>query len=125
MDCSAWLCGRASQTFRDGERLLLTRRRLGNDEAPIREELFGVERLESHARSLAVAQTLRPIRSSGLSLSPRLAENGRVLLSAYRVLVLAIEENQAITPAARWLIDNNHIVERLLRQISTNLPPGY
>ena len=30
------------------------------DEAPIRSELFSVERLEEHARSLAAAQTVRP-----------------------------------------------------------------
>ena len=36
-----------------------------NDE-PIREELFGVERLEDHARSLALAQAIasRPDRKS-------------------------------------------------------------
>ena len=29
-----------------------------DSEAPIREELFSVERLEAHARSLAIAQTI-------------------------------------------------------------------
>jgi len=96
-----------------------------NDETPIRQELFSVERLEAHARSLAAAQTVKPSGAAGLSLSPRLADNGKVLLSAYRVLVEAIEEDQAITPAARWLIDNYHVVEKLLRQVATDLPPGY
>ena len=30
-----------------------------------------------------------------------------------------------ITPAGEWLIDNFHLVERQIRQISTDLPPGY
>ena len=29
------------------------------------------------------------------------------------------------TPAGEWLIDNFHLVERQIRQISTDLPPGY
>jgi cyclic beta-1,2-glucan synthetase len=96
-----------------------------DDETPIREELFSVERLETHARSLAVAQTVAPINTAGRSLSPRLADNGVILLSAYRSIVAAIEENRAITPAAEWLIDNYYVVERQIRQISTDLPPGY
>lgn len=96
-----------------------------DDETPIREELFSVERLEAHARSLAAAQPVSTRTTRGLSLSPRLADNGVVLLSAYRSIVLAIDEYRAITPAAEWLIDNYHVVEKQLLQISTDLPPGY
>ncbi len=96
-----------------------------DDETPIREELFSVERLEMHARSLAEAQTVAPKMAAGLPLAPRLADNGKVLLSAYRSIVAAIEDNRAITPAAEWLIDNYHVVERQIREITTNLPPGY
>ena len=96
-----------------------------DNETPIREELFSVERLEAHARTLAVAQTTAPIVTRGLSLSPRLAANGVVLLAAYRSIVTAIEENRAITPASEWLVDNYHLVEKQIRQIATDLPPGY
>ena len=96
-----------------------------SDETPIREELFSVERLETHARSLAVAQPVAPTRTAGKSLSPRLADNSLVLLATYRSIVAAIEENRAITPAAEWLIDNYYVVERQIRQIETDLPPGY
>ena len=48
-----------------------------------------------------------------------------MLLSAYRSIVRAIDEGRAITPAAEWLIDNYHLVEKQVRQISTDLPPGY
>ena len=40
-----------------------------DDEAPIRAELFSVERLEEHARSLAVAQVVTPGRVKGASLA--------------------------------------------------------
>ena len=96
-----------------------------NSEQPIREELFGVERLEGHARSLAVAQTVASPATRGLPLAGRLADNGAFLLSAYRSIVKSIDEGREITPAAEWLVDNYHLVEKQIRQISTDLPPGY
>ncbi len=96
-----------------------------DDEKPIREELFGVERLQSHARSLAVAQKVADKPSRGLPLAGRLADNGAVLLAAYRSIVAATDDGHAITPAAEWLIDNYHLVEKQLRQIGADLPPGY
>ena len=96
-----------------------------DDERPIREELFGVERLQSHARSLALAQKVADKPTRGLLLTGRLADNGAVLLAAYRSIVLATDGGQAITPAAEWLIDNYHLVEKQLRQIGADFPPGY
>ena len=32
---------------------------------------------------------------------------------------------RAITPAAEWLIDNYHLVEKQIREIRADLPPGY
>ena len=96
-----------------------------DNDQPIREELFSLERLEAHAKSLAVAQTVAARATRGLPLASRLASNGAVLLSAYQSIVKAIDDGRQITPAAEWLIDNYHLVERQIRQISTDLPPGY
>jgi hypothetical protein len=96
-----------------------------DSEQPIREELFSVERLEAHAKSLAVAQTVASRPTRGLPLAARLSDNSTVLLSAYRSIVKANDEGRQITPAGEWLIDNFHLVERRIRQISTDLPPGY
>ena len=96
-----------------------------DSERPIREELFSVERLEAHAKSFAVAQSVSSRPSRGLPLSARLADNSTVLLSAYELIVKAIDDERQITPAGEWLIDNFHLVETQIRQISTDLPPGY
>ena len=96
-----------------------------DSEQPVREELFGVERLEGHARSLAVAQTVASPATRGLPLAAQLADNGAFLLSAYRSIVKAIDDGREITPAAEWLVDSYHLVEKQIRQISTDLPPGY
>jgi cyclic beta-1,2-glucan synthetase len=92
---------------------------------PLREELFSVERLEEHARSLAVAQPVMPKPTKGRPLARRLADNGAVLLDAYRKVTQGIDEGRAITPPGEWLVDNYHIVERQIRAIHSDLPPGY
>lgn len=94
-------------------------------EEPIRAELFGVERLEQHAESLAVAQVVAGDSRRGRVLTPRVRENGRVLVECYRTIARAIREEKAITPAAEWLVDNFHIVDEQLREIIDDLPPGY
>ena len=98
---------------------------LWDNQEPIREELFGVERLEEHARSLALAQIVSSRTIKGQPLARRLADNGAVLLEAYRAIVKAINEGRAITPAAEWLVDNYHLVEKQIREIRSDLPPGY
>ena len=59
---------------------------------PIRAELFGIERLEQHGESLAAAQSSTEKPSKGKNLLPRVRENGRVLLAAYRNIVEAVRE---------------------------------
>ena len=92
---------------------------------PIVAELFSVERLEQHGESLAAAQPVSPRRRTGRSIRPRVADNGRVLLNAYRALAQAIRDERSITPAAEWLVDNFHIVEEQLREIRDDLPADY
>src|SRR4029079_19094682 len=94
------------------------------DEQPVRAEIFSVERLEQYARTLAGAH--KTVTKKGRAqLLPRLEDNGRKLVSAYRTLVEAIQNGRAISPAAEWLIDNFHIVEEQLREIREDLPKSY
>jgi cyclic beta-1,2-glucan synthetase len=95
------------------------------EEQPIRAELFSVERLEQHAETLAAAQTVEADLTRGRPLTPRVLENGRVLLESYRALAQAIQQEHTITPAAEWLVDNFHIVDEQLREIREDLPPGF
>src|SRR4029077_13554235 len=94
-------------------------------EDPIRAELFGIERLEQHAESLATAQGVMLRSGRGRRLLQRVEHNGRVLRDSYRVIANAIREERAITPAAEWLVDNFHVVDEQLREIRDDLPPGF
>ena len=84
-----------------------------------------MERLEQEAGRLAASQTVRPGRRRDRRLTPRVRDNGRVLLAAYRTLAAVIPGERAATPAAEWLVDNFHLVEEQLREIREDLPPGF
>jgi cyclic beta-1,2-glucan synthetase len=96
-----------------------------DNQTPIRGELFGIERLEDHARSLAAAQTIERHPPKGYPLARRLRDNAGALLECYRSTVGAIEKTEAITPAAEWLVDNYHLVERQISQAGSDLPTGF
>jgi cyclic beta-1,2-glucan synthetase len=97
---------------------------LYDSEEPIRGELFSVERLEEYARVLAGEHKV--VKKKGRArLLPRLEDNGRELVTAYRILVEAVRKGDSISPAAEWLLDNFHIVEEQLREIREDLPKSY
>ncbi len=98
---------------------------LGSRDEPIRAELFGVERLEQHAETLAAAQLVTGNPRHGRALVRLVRDNGRVLLASYRTLAQAIREERTITPAAEWLVDNYHVVDEQLRDIRDHLPRGF
>ncbi|PYS35299.1 MAG: hypothetical protein DMF75_04080 [Acidobacteria bacterium] len=100
-------------------------RRAAEAELPIREELYSIERLEQYAAALAAEHKIaeRPQRVS--LLLPRLEENGRKLIAAYKALAESIREEHVISPAAEWLVDNFHIVEEQVREIREDLPKSY
>jgi len=91
---------------------------------PIRADLLSIERLELKAESVARDRVVDG-KVADASLLGRVRDNGRVLLRCYRALAAVIEEERATTPAAEWLVDNFHIVEDVLNDIRTDLPPGF
>ncbi len=96
-----------------------------NNEQILREEIFSIERLEEHARSLAAAQGITRQPGFQRSLGARLRNNEKVLLAAYRSIARAVDEGRSITPAAEWVLDNYHVIEEQIREIREDLPPGF
>ncbi len=95
------------------------------DPHAIRADLFGTERLEHHAISLATEHRVVVVRGSGRRMSRRLKDNAAELLVAYQASAASLRAGHAITPAAEWLLDNFHTVDAQLRQIKADLPPDY
>jgi len=91
---------------------------------PIRGELLSAERLEQLAASIA-RHRVADGETAGAALLARVKDNGRVLLRCYRALASVINEERATMPAAEWLVDNFYIVEDVLNEVRTDLPPGF
>src|SRR2546429_9841922 len=81
------------------------------DAEPIRGELYSIERLEQFAAFLASEHKVSKEPQRGRLLLPRLEENGRRLIAAYRSLAKAISNERTISPAAEWLVGKIQIVE--------------
>lgn len=94
-------------------------------ENTIRGELYSVERLEDYAVYLASELKVSKDTSVSQPLLPRMRENGRRLVEAYRSLTESMRRKETLLPAAEWLMDNFHIVEEQLREIHEDLPPAY
>ena len=95
------------------------------DHTPIREALFGIDRLEQHAESLAKAQGVTTHPVPVYSLQSRLSQNASALRETYQTITADMEHGNGIAHAAEWLLDNYHIVEKQIRDIRTALPPRY
>ncbi len=94
-------------------------------EEPIRSELYSIERLEDLAGQLAADHETFVKKGGRRFLLPRLKENRRKLVSAYRALAGTQSSDLLISPAAQWLVDNFHIIDEQLREIHEDLPVGY
>src|SRR6185503_8110431 len=102
------------------------KRRFGRaiaNEAPLRAELFNLEQLTNHARTLAAEHHI--IKGDGGSrLLDRLEQNERVL-RAFNRATLEVDQSRRVTPAAEWLLDNFYLIEEQIQMARRHLPPGY
>ncbi|MFN2323375.1 MAG: glucoamylase family protein, partial [Trueperaceae bacterium] len=96
-----------------------------NDLAPVRQELFGAERLEQHAASLAAAQRVAERPRAVRSLRARLDDDAAALLAAYRASAAEVALGHGVVPAGEWLLDNFHVVEAQVREVRDGLPTGF
>ncbi len=96
--------------------------RIWVDNRPVRAELFGNDRLNEHGRSLAKMQPIEIGNERSRDLLLRLDANAAALARTYIETAEALERERPIAPAANWLIDNYHIVEKQIRKIVDDLP---
>jgi len=87
--------------------------------------LFGVERLEQHAASLAEAQITDESIPADHRVANRLRDNATALFDAYRTIAAVAREDRVITPAAEWLIDNLYVAQEQVREIRDDLPYSF
>lgn len=96
----------------------------GAVQVPIRSEIFGLQRFAQHGRSLA--ETHSASKSSRASnFFPRITDNIAMLREAHDLIGVQASTGYDISPAAEWLLDNFHLVQAQLKEISDGLPRSY
>ena len=93
--------------------------------APIRSEIFGLQRFAQHGRSLGETHRSAAAGARAAPFYPRLASNVRVLRAAHAYIGLQASTGYDISPAAEWLLDNFHLIEAQLKAIHEGLPRSY
>ncbi|MEI8027486.1 MAG: glucoamylase family protein [Pseudomonadota bacterium] len=95
-----------------------------SEDLPLSSELFNLEQLKRHSKSLATRHEL--VSGPGDDqLIARLGENEYVLAKAYESLCSAVHDKQTISPAGEWLLDNFHLIEEQIRTARRHLPRHY
>src|SRR6188768_2522049 len=90
---------------------------------PFRTELFTIEQLKRHARTLASNVTVDSRHHSNRLLA-RLDANEERLRSFNRETLL-VNAVRRVTPAAEWLLDNFYLIEEQIQMARRHLPRGY
>ena len=90
----------------------------------MRSELFNVEQLERHAKTLAASHQLATGRGTD-KLIARLNENESILVQTYELVTEAAKRKRRNSPAAEWLLDNFYLIEEQIRTARRHLPPSY
>ena len=93
-------------------------------EAPLRAELFNAAQMEVHGGLLASSHRLSVAKHPDRLMS-RLIDNYGVLIGARSLLAQAVQDQDPITPAGEWLLDNFHLIEEQIRTAKKNFPRGY
>jgi cyclic beta-1,2-glucan synthetase len=115
---------RASAALRDSMRGADPRPGERDDQTPLRAELFSVEQMERHGRSLAATHALSTSRPR-TRLLERLDENERVLIGTFEMLTEAVRSRLRISPSGEWLLDNFYLIEEQIRTARQHLPKEY
>ncbi len=97
-----------------------------SEQAPFRDELLGIERLEERALALAALLNVdtHP-RRRAKSIFPRFDDNARALRAAYSALAADVHGGRFVTVAAEWLLDNFHLVTADIAAVRRDLPRTY
>ncbi|CAN5166864.1 hypothetical protein BH11PSE11_BH11PSE11_18220 [soil metagenome] len=82
----------------------------GEDELPLRAELYGAIQMEQHGAILAASHKLSSDWNRDRLLL-RLADNEEVLLNTCNLLTQAVKDARRIKHPAEWLLENFYLIE--------------
>ena len=94
-------------------------------EPPIRSEIFGPQRFAQHGKSLGETHRAGRATRRSATFFPRLQGNINALREAHSYIGTQASTGYDISPAAEWLLENFHLIEAQLKEITEGLPRSY
>ena len=98
------------------------------DSSLLRAELLSIDQLKRHAANLAKQHKINHNPRLDKLLA-RLADNEKVIASAYQIIAASIgnieKPKKTLSPAENWLLDNYYLIQQQFTLARRHLPHGY
>ena len=94
------------------------------EEEPLRSELYSITQMGQYGKYLARTHVLSD-KAEKDRLLARLTDNESVIRKVYDILASAVRNENRITPAAEWLLDNFYLIEEQVQTAKNHLPEHY
>lgn len=105
-------------------RLNSSKKKITGKEEPFQSELYSSDQMNRHGVAVAKAHSLEK-RKTPDRLLQRLADNQLTLLEIRKLLIEDLRPENALSPAAEWLLDNYYLIEEQMSMAAKHLPRGY
>lgn len=92
---------------------------------PIRASYKSEDELRQLAHNMAVGETIALPEYVDFDFGKRLSENAKIILHAFRATDAAARNNDTITPAAQWLLDNHYTIDKTVQQARRDFPKAF
>lgn len=70
-------------------------------------------------------EILLPEYKGGKDFYKRLSENAKLILHVFHICDVAARNDETISPAAQWLIDNHYTIDKTIQQLRRNLSKAF
>lgn len=91
----------------------------------VRAAILNLEELVKHAKEIALSHGVSIKTRSSRKLLPRMEDNYKFIIKAYKDLNADLANRYPVAPAAEWLFDNFYIIEEQVKEIRLTFPKGY
>lgn len=92
---------------------------------PIRSAFKSEDELQQLAHEMAEGKKIPLPEFTNFDFSQRLTENSKIILHAFRATDAAARNNETITPAAQWLLDNHYTIDKTVQQARRDFPRSF
>ncbi|UXM95176.1 protein ndvB [Bartonella sp. HY329] len=92
---------------------------------PIRAVYKSASQLRELANEMAGHEPIALPEYDPFIFGARLSEDSKIILYVFRATDAAARNNETVTPAAQWLLDNHYTIDKAIQQTRRDFPRGF